>query len=79
METVPLRPVNAGQLAALIGIINTLLPIIISGIGVLAIFMSTSDKMTALEWTTLNKISHVSYMYTLLLYIVCGTVYETLT
>lgn len=48
---------NAGQLAALIGVINVLLPILISGIGVLAIFMSTSDKMTALEWTTLSKIS----------------------
>lgn len=35
---------NAGQLAALIGVINILLPILINGIGVLAIFMSTSDK-----------------------------------
>jgi hypothetical protein len=48
---------SAGQLAALIGFINILLPILISGIGVLMIFMSTSDRMTALEWTTLSKIS----------------------
>ena len=51
---------SAGQLAALIGVINTLLPIIISGIGAVAIFMRISNRMTALEWTTLSKITENS-------------------
>src|SRR5581483_10636848 len=56
----PIMVVNltAGQLAALIGTINTLLPIIICGTGAIAIFMSISDRMTALEWTTLSKIAN---------------------
>src|SRR3989337_4550471 len=53
---------SAGQLASMIGIINTLLPMIISLIGAVAILMRISDEMTALEWTTISKITENSLL-----------------
>ncbi len=53
---------NAGQLASMIGIINTLLPIIISLIGAAAILMRINDEMTALEWTTISKLTEHSLL-----------------
>ncbi|CAG8516891.1 13460_t:CDS:2 [Ambispora leptoticha] len=53
---------SAGQLAALIGLIGTLLPIIIGAIGVTVIVSNISDKMTALEWTTLSKATQRSLL-----------------
>ncbi|CAG8560593.1 14468_t:CDS:2 [Ambispora leptoticha] len=51
---------SAGQLAVLIGVISTLLPIVIGAIGVTVILNNISDKMTALEWTTLSKLTQHS-------------------
>ena len=53
---------SAGQLAAVIGAINVALPIIIVGIGAIAIMMNVSEKMTALEWTTLSKMTQKSVL-----------------
>ncbi|CAG8445122.1 1965_t:CDS:2 [Ambispora leptoticha] len=53
---------SAGQLAALIGAISTLLPIVIGAAGVTVILSNISDKMTALEWTTLSKVTQQSLL-----------------
>ncbi|CAG8688064.1 1265_t:CDS:1, partial [Dentiscutata erythropus] len=51
---------SAGQLAAILGIINFFLPLIIIGVGIMVIMMNVSDRMTALEWTTLSKLTERS-------------------
>ncbi|CAG8652968.1 18795_t:CDS:2, partial [Dentiscutata erythropus] len=44
---------SPGQLAA---IINFLLPVIISRIGIILMLKNINDKMTALEWTTISEL-----------------------
>ncbi|CAG8502413.1 6916_t:CDS:1 [Ambispora gerdemannii] len=53
---------STGQLAALIGLISTLLPIIIGVTGAIVILRNIRDEMTALEWTTLSKLTQNSLL-----------------
>ncbi|KAF0410286.1 hypothetical protein F8M41_008293 [Gigaspora margarita] len=53
---------SVGQLAAMLGIIGFLLPLIVTGVGILVIMMNVSDRMTALEWTTLSKLTEHSIL-----------------
>ncbi|RIB29461.1 hypothetical protein C2G38_2238906 [Gigaspora rosea] len=53
---------SAGQLAAILGIINFFLPFIIIGVGIMVIMMNVNDRMTALEWTALSKLTERSLL-----------------
>ncbi|CAG8848382.1 15281_t:CDS:2, partial [Gigaspora margarita] len=52
---------NAGQLAAILGIISYFFPLIITGVGIM-VTMNVNDRMTALEWTALSKLTERSYL-----------------
>ncbi|CAG8557847.1 15423_t:CDS:2 [Gigaspora rosea] len=52
---------NAGQLAAILGIIGFFLPLIITGVGIM-VTMNVNDRMTALEWTALSKLTERSLL-----------------
>src|SRR5688500_4014391 len=53
---------NVGQLASMIGIVNTLLPMMIGLIGATAVLMMINNEMTALEWTTISKLTQNSLL-----------------
>lgn len=62
MEIKLIVDLSASHLASIIGFIATILPIIIIGLGATAILMSVNDTMTALEWTTLSKLTQNSLL-----------------
>ncbi|CAG8769942.1 12413_t:CDS:1, partial [Racocetra fulgida] len=53
---------SAGQLAAVIGGVNFLLPLIITGVGAILIMMNVSNRMSAFEWTALSKLTEHSML-----------------
>nr|CAG8606195.1 15558_t:CDS:2 [Entrophospora candida] len=53
---------NVGQLAGLIGILSTILPVIITVLGAISVLININNKMTALEWTTLSKVAGESLL-----------------